>query len=203
MLDRDLKRQTPAQAAAKMLAEKNDLNKRTRLSWNKDKFPLRGEGKYVGGEDDEKGLHKGGVCLSLPYVNVEKKYYIQNCAIFKTNGDEVTLEQVFKAENGGAVYLRVVEAFDNYKKGALEHDEALCRHCLRYRSESTTAMLQHMVDEHPDVVAAMAGVNLESKPHPKPKAEDTVAPYCESCDRTFVNVGGLRLHRLKKHDKAV
>lgn len=202
MLGRKDTRQTPDQVANTMLAEKRDLNARTRLSWDPNKVPIRGEGKFVGGTTNEKtGEHEGGVCLSLPYVNVERRYYVQNCRIFKLNGDEVTLKQVFDLENGSALYLRVEEVLKNHQDLALAHDPALCRHCLKFRAAELDEMMQHTIDEHPDVIAKMAGVKVEAE-SPKTEAKDTVSPWCESCDRTFKNAGGLRLHRIKVHDKA-
>jgi len=182
-LGRNLQRQTPEQMASKMLAEKRSLNERTRLSWNHDKTPILGEGKFV-----------GDVCLSLPYVNIERKYIIQNCRIFRTNGEELSLEQLFEAEADKGLYLRVSKAYEQHLKEAKVHDPGLCKHCSKFRSDSLETMMQHIVDEHPDVLAKMAGVDVAPK-------TDTEAPWCQSCDKTFKNESGLRLHRLKVHDK--
>lgn len=186
-LGRTLNRQTPEQMASKMLAEKRSLNERTRLSWDPNKVPIKGDGRFV-----------GQVCLSLPYVIVDKKYYVQNCRLFKSNGEEVTLEQIFELENGGSLYLRIKEVLDNHLKDALAHDPQLCKYCKKQRFDTTEAFMQHVVDEHPDVIATMAGVKLDA-----PAAEtDIQAPWCQACDRTFKTAGGLRLHRIKVHDKA-
>lgn len=190
-LGRSLTRQTPDQMANKMLAEKRDLNQRTRLSWNPDKVPIRGDGKFV-----------GQVCLSLPYVLIDHKYYIQNCRTFKSNGEEVTLEQIYTLENGSPVYLRVSDALAIHLQQAVEHDPTLCKRCKKFQASTLDAMMQHTVDEHPEAVAAMAGVSVEPEEQADAKDTDTVSPWCESCDRTFKNAGGLRLHRLKVHDKA-
>lgn len=183
-LGRSLQRQTPEQMASKMLAEKNDLNSRTRLSWNQSKVPISGEGKFV-----------GDVCLSLPYVNIERKYFIQNCRVFLSNGDETTLAKVFELEAGGPRYLTVASALEQHLKDAIVHDPGLCKHCTRFRSDAVDVMMQHLIDEHPDVLVRMTGTKA-----PEPET-DIEKPWCESCDRTFKNESGLRLHRLKTHDK--
>lgn len=189
-LGRSLTRMTPEMAANKTLAEKRNLNDRTRLSWNPDKVPVKGEAKFV-----------GKLCLSLPYVNVEKRYFIQNCRIFRSNGTEIDLAKVYEETGAGPLYLRVKESFDNHVASALEHDPNLCKYCKKFRADSIDRMMQHIVDEHPDAIAKMAGVELPEAA-PAQAGTDTVSFWCESCDKTFKNAGGLRLHRLKKHDRA-
>lgn len=204
MLGRDLARQTPESTASKMLAEKRNLNERTKLSWDPKKFPVKGEAKFVGGTVDDEGNHTGGVCLSLPYVLIDRKYYIQNCRIFKTNGQELTLQSVYDLENGSPLYLRVADAFQIHLDQAVVHDPNLCKHCRQFQAKDAEDMLQHIIDIHPDVVARMAGISVEPAAD-EARVEggtDKVAPYCETCDRTFKNAGGLRLHRLKVHDRA-
>lgn len=196
---RDYVRQTPEHMAGKTLAEKRSLNERTRLSWNPNKVPLRGQGKFVGGTENAKGEHQGGVCLSLPYTLVDRKYYIQNCRVFKTNGDEVTLEQVFEWENGSPLYLRVKEALVNYLSQAVEHDAQLCKHCRTFRAETMEGLMQHTFEQHPEIVAKMAGISI---PEPVSTPAPTQANHCVPCNKSFKNAGGLNLHRFKKHDIA-
>jgi hypothetical protein len=190
--------------ASKSLAEKRSLNERTRLSWNPTKVPLKGQGKFVGGTEDARGEHKGGVCLSLPYVLVDRKYYVQNCRVFKTNGDEVTLQSVFDAENGSPLYLRVKEALTNHLDQAVAHDPQLCKTCMQFRAATMEELMRHTFEAHPEVVARMAGITIPDAPAvPQPKApENTQAHSCEPCQKSFKNAGGLNLHRFKKHDLA-
>ncbi len=176
---------------SKMLAEKRSLNERTRLSWDPSQVPIKGEGKFI-----------GDVCLSLPYINIEKKYFIQNCRLFKSNGTEITNEQLFELEFGGPLYLRVQEILKNHLDEAVVHDPALCTHCRKFRAEGLEAMMQHVIDVHPEVIAKMARVDLTPAPAEAETKTDRIDFLCQSCDRTFKNAGGLRLHRLKVHDKA-
>lgn len=189
MLGRKLERMTPESAADQMLQEKYRLNRNTRLTWNRGEVPL---------DKPDEGRFVGEVCLSLPYVFVDRRYYIQNCRIFKSNGTETSLDNIFK-EVDGAAYLRVDEAYKEHLKQAVLHDPQLCKGCKLFRAPSPDAMLRHMITDHPEIVAKMAGIEEKQE---APPADDEVKPWCETCDRTFKNAGGLTLHRLKVHDKA-
>ena len=192
MLGRGLERQTPEMAAAAMLAEKNKLNRNTRLSWNKGEIPLDKptEGRYV-----------GEVCLSLPYVFVDRRYYIQNCRIFRSNGTEITLEDAFK-ELDGKAYIRLTEAYEEHLRRAVIHDPSLCKHCKKYRTTGTEDMLQHLVNDDPEIVSGRVRQAPVVEAETTVSVTDKIAPWCEPCYRTFKNDIVLRLHRLKVHDKA-
>ncbi len=186
MLGRKLERMTPEAAAEAMLAEKHRLNRNTRLTWNKGETPL---------DNPDNGKFVGEVCLSLPYVFVDRKFYIQNCRVFRSNGTEISMEQLFK-EVDGALYLRVDAAYQEHLAQAVVHDPQLCKSCKLFRAKTPDDMLRHLISDHPDLVAKMAGIEEQAP------ADDEVKPWCETCNRTFKNPGGLNLHRLKVHDQA-
>jgi hypothetical protein len=168
-------------AVNKTLAETIDLARRTKLTWDPKKLPVRGEAKMIGSE----------LCTSLPYMLVDKRYYIQNMRVYRLNGVQTTLEDVFAEENP-VLAAHVKEAYDAMADQAAQSDPNLCRYCWVFTATSLAAYLKHMVDEHPDVVTDVAKGRVET-PY--------VKPTCRKCGREFNSEPAMNFHMWKKHNQ--
>lgn len=166
----------------KSIAERLEFNSRTKLTWDPKRLPVRGAAKMLGAE----------LCLSLPYILIERRYYVQNMRVFRTNGDRIDLTDVFDLEGGGPIYLRVKESYEQMAKDAARADPNLCRHCWLFTSISSAQYLTHMVTEHPDVVAEIA----------RGRGEPAVAKQrykCSECDKDFQSQSAADFHMEKRH----
>lgn len=173
------------EVAAIVMAETRKLAKGTKLTWNPDKLPIAGKAKMIGNE----------LCLSLPYVLVEKRYYIQNSRVFLSNGQRVTLDEVYEREGGAGCYLRVKEALDNFNAMAVEASDSLCKYCFAYEAPSHELSTKHMIEKHPDIIAKMIkGEDPDSEPDPS-------VLVCE-CGKEWGSPQALRMHNYKKHQGA-
>lgn len=171
--------------AAIVLAETRKLAKGTKLTWNPDRLPVAGKAKMIGKE----------LCLSLPFVMVEKRYYIQNSRVFLSNGVRVTLDEVEEREGSGGTWLRVKEALDNYNAMASVASDSLCKHCFAYEAPSYELYTQHMIDVHADILAKkIKGEDPAEEPDPS-------LLVCE-CGKEWGSPQALRMHNMKKHTAA-
>lgn len=178
---------TPDQVADIVLAETRKIGKQTKLTWNPDKLPVAGKAKMLGNE----------LCLSLPYIMLEKRYYIQNSRVFRSNGQRVTMDEVYELEGAGPTFTLVKKALENFNAMAGQVSESLCKHCYAYDAPSYELYTKHMVDEHADVMAKMInGEGAKTAPEPDPSVL-----VCE-CGKEWRSPQALRMHNTKKHSGA-
>lgn len=173
------------EAINKAVSERLEYNSKTKLTWDPENLPVRGAAKMLGKE----------LCLSLPYILVERRYYIQNMRVFRPNGDRIDLEDVFDLEGGGPIYLRVKEAYEKMSEDAGRADPNLCRHCWLFTATSSAQYLTHMVTEHPDVVADIA----RGRTGPGGPAAMKIRYKCTECEKDFQSQSAMAFHREKRH----
>jgi hypothetical protein len=178
--------------AKKMLAERQAINLRTKLTWNK---------------DDEERLYSthamiGQVNLSAPYIKIGtyqygKFYYIQNCQFYWGNGQPATLEEIKTYEEGvNSVYApgvidSLLKAEEVFLADAAKRDDALCKICIHYRSKNHEDYLRHIMSEHPAHAMKLAGIEPEGKvSEPAPSKVGI-----ECCGRTFKDYRALGAHK--------
>jgi hypothetical protein len=154
---------------------------RTLLTWDPKHLPVSGEAKMVGDE----------LCLSLPYVLVDRRYYIQNVRIYRTNGEETSLDEISEEDGTGLLYMHVKEAYENHKAEAVKADANLCQWCFLFSAKTQKDYLKHMVEVHPDVVTKVAqGEKVLDEPP---------LPRCLECHREFDTMPRMEYHMLRKH----
>lgn len=176
-------RTSPKEAADKMLAEKRAKDAKVKLTWSRDNAPLVPMDNLV-----------GEVNLNLPYVWINKTYYIQNGTIYLSNGlTETTLEEI--VERDPANYKWVKQAFESYKNAALKRDPSLCGRCADrdrfYRFEGTDDATTHNAQEHPEMIEAAL-----AKVMPTSSVGHVTAPVGqECCGKPFATKAALNAHR--------
>src|ERR1700687_599996 len=89
----------------------------------------------------------GEVNLYLPYMSLQKRYYVQNAKVFESNGEPTSLEYIRMTANGVCqfcladalawttlkkgnvccIYAEVARAIDTFMKDAMKRDPLLCR----------------------------------------------------------------------------
>lgn len=203
---------SPEEVAKKVLADRDAINARTKLTWNPDRPPLAPIDRVVGTVvlvDKERNLYEvHGVNLSLPYMRIGtdtpgRYYYIQNARIFRSNGDEIEMSAVQAIETPQIVDA-IQQAYDTFIRDAAKRDDALCKICVKYRSKNHEDYLRHMVSEHPDHVSKFLG-GSEPAPVPVAAVESKTPPVSDGlscCGKEFKDRRGLVGHNRFKHQRA-
>jgi hypothetical protein len=158
-----------------------EIAARTMLTWDPKHLPVSGEAKMIGAE----------LCLSLPYILVDRRYYLQNMRIYKTNGEETSLDEIAEEDGTGLLYMHVKEAYENLKIESGKADPNLCQWCYLFSAKTQKDYLEHMVQSHPEVVqkVALGEKVLDTPPNPK----------CLECHREFDSIPRMEYHMLRKH----
>lgn len=175
-------RTDPAKAAEHMLADRIRMNKRTRLTWSRE-----GEDAWM-----EAG-RKGEFRPKLPYMLINRRYYVQNNLVMERNGVVIQLEDI----PSDLDRARVREALEVYRSASLEADPALCKVCAQYRAKNYDDHMKHMLNAHPEESRAM----LDEPSAPAPEAAavpegDNLT--CTRCNKTFNVIVAYREH-VKAH----
>lgn len=209
--------QSPEMVAKRMLAERDAINAKTKLTWNPDKPPNAPLDRVIGEVvlvDKERNLYEvHGVNLSLPYMRVGtaqpgKYYYIQNAKLFKTNGVETSLEEIAQIEANDPIFVKnLMNSFDTFIKDAARRDDALCKVCVQYRAKDHDDYMRHMVAAHADQVLKMV-VPDEPALQPVAVAPPIIAPSPATgspfscCGKTFKDKRALGAHERFGHKRA-
>jgi hypothetical protein len=184
----------PSEIAKKIYAERESINSRTKLTWNK-----ADGAKYY---STDKML--GEINLSAPYMRIGtrtngKFYWIQNCNFYLGNGTPTTIEAIEAIEAKDPIYGpelmdTLYKAEEVFLKDASKRDDALCKICVHYRSKNHEDYLRHIMNEHPDHAMKVAGILPEQKP--EPVAVPVVTGHqCSDCGKSFDTERALGTHK--------
>lgn len=205
---------SPEEIAAKVLADVRAADAKMKLTWNPERPPMAPQDRIAGKlvcVDKERNIWEvQGVNLSLPYIRIGtetrgRHYFIQNASIYKSNGDETTLEEVYRVESP-EIAAAVAESFDTFIRDAAKRDDALCKICVKYRSRDHEDYLRHMVQEHPDHVMKNMVFPEAAEPEPAPEAASQATPVdpLVCCGKKFKDARGVGAHQRfgKEHKRA-
>ena len=160
------------------------MRHKVRLTWNREDLGQKRAALEAG--------RIGNFFPRMPYVNIHKRYYIQNGRILDSAGQYISIEDI----PDGLDKNKVVEAYMNYRAQALEADPKLCQECALVRFENPEEMIRHLAREHPEKFKEIAE---EGMPKVKPEPEKG-AFACAGCDETFDTAGEMIAHA-KTHNR--
>jgi hypothetical protein len=177
-----VQRTTPEEVIKRTLGHRIDQRGKTKLTWNRGDIEQAPQDRIV-----------GDVNLSLPYIRIGTDrhgmyFYIQNARIYKSNGVETTLKDIFGTVSD-ASYLAISQAYDSFIASAVVRDPALCKICKTYRAESYEDFAKHTFNEHP--ASVLEQIKEDAVPVAAPAAQEVFS----CCGRTFKDKRGLGAHQ--------
>jgi hypothetical protein len=173
---------------ARQIAEQRAKEAKGKLTWTDPQTAWKNRG--AAGYEGEPVGHDG-FDNRLPYGAYDR-YRIQNCRIYMTNGDEITLEQVpdevphgiaphpigawthscsiceHRAEGPCRMRELVSRQLETYKKNAASLDPFLCKLCFKFTANAPDDYTDHMLSEHPAEIAKRHGIGETSSSPDKP-----------------------------------
>ena len=189
----------PSEIIKKTLSEREEVNKRTKLTWSSEderQFPTD---RMV-----------GQVNLAKPYMKIGTRtpgrwYYLQNMGLFSANGTPTSMDEISIVESHDPELLDILtKANETFIKDAASRDDAICKICFHYRSGNHEDYLRHVIQNHPQHALKVAGIEpapVKEEPVVEVAASGSV-PRCERCNQSFKDNRGLRGHNKFKHGEA-